>query len=469
LQHLNPFSQRYFFNPSIVKDSEINGEMGNTLKTEDALAFGQAIGNMYFAQGARIVCVAYDERLSSSALEEEICRGLAWEGLYVLRLGHCTTAVAHFTMKMLEAHLAIVVTGGSSPANCSGFRIFDTRGPLHGQRILDVTSYAKIGFNHNVQTGGIVSVNAINIYQEHMISQDNSSNSAPIVWNCAGGSIASLLHDIVHKIPGNHLLINDNSLDYPTSYDTISEGLKQLKDIIIEEEAAFGFLFNSDASSLIIVDEKGQTLPTFTTASIIVDTFIKKHHNNKPSSIVSDTLAPLDFTRKLLKNQHTLHFADTSYASAMAELINLDATVSITSSGYFGFGKPLHGCPDGLLAAITFLEFTSAQSQDFSLSEYIENQKEEYLVIPPFSVPTPFPSQDAILSIAHYLSSHDIPHHKGKNLRIESKSGWWHVSAPENHEEHRILIRAEADSQDDINSISQNIEEILNACSISTS
>ena len=465
-------SESYIFDHDAVTKNEIIGQMGKNIKGEDALALGRVLGNMYFFQGYRIACVAYDERMSSSLLEEELCRGLAWEGLFVLRLGHCTTAVAHFTMKMLEAHLAVIVTGGDYPISYNGFRIFDIDGPVHGQKLKNITNYSKIGFNHNPTIGGIVNVNATNIYQEHMISQDNSSNTDPIVWNCAGGSSSSILHDIVHQIPGNHLLINDDNLSYPSSNNPITEGIKITKEVILEENANFGFLFNSDTSSLLVINELGEPISAFETAIAILETFIKKHKTdeNKKFSIVSDTLAPLWFLKKLEQSGITHYFSSSHFAPLMNDMSNYNAILSVNYKGYIGFGPPMHGCPDGLLAAITFLEFISIQNRDTPLSQIQDKIKADNpsIAIAPINVPTPMDANDAILSIENYLQQNLYDFCKHDALRIYNQHGWWRIS-PHSEDLHSITIHAEANNKDNLDQISNEIQKILNECSIPTS
>ena len=466
----NSSNYQYFFHPDIFKTNEIIGRMGDSIKPSDALALGQTLGHMYFSKGHRIACVAYDERMSSFSLEEELCRGLAYEGLFVMRLGHCTTPVAHFTMKMLQAHLTIIVTGGDSPVTHNGFRIFDLNGPVCEDDLTAISIYAKIGFSHQNLLGAIVNVDAINIYQEYMIAQSKSLRDMIIVWNCDGGSIANLLQEIVHKIPGSHLLINDDPSEQTISETPLHEGIAQLSEVITEENASFGFLFNSDATALYVLDDEGVCLTAYEVAMIVAEKFTKKNPNKKEAPICCDATTSLAFERKMAEIGREIRFSNTGFATLMKDMIAQNACMSINKDGYISFSEPLHSCPDGLLAAITFLEFISESSSHTTLSEWRKTVREQTVSIPPLHVDTPFSARQALANLQNYATTEARKFYQLENatLRFVHSDGWWSASLGENADMPQIILHAEAGSKAHLNEISDEIEVALHACSIKT-
>ena len=76
------------FDPTVLREYDIRGIVGDTLTVEDARALGRAFGSMIAEQGDNHeVCVGYDGRISSPDLEEGIVEGLVSTGMRVNRVG----------------------------------------------------------------------------------------------------------------------------------------------------------------------------------------------------------------------------------------------------------------------------------------------------------------------------------------------------------------------------------------------
>ena len=56
------------FHPSLLREYDVRGIVGETLREADAHAIGRGFGTMVRRAGGRRVCLGYDGRLSSPAL-----------------------------------------------------------------------------------------------------------------------------------------------------------------------------------------------------------------------------------------------------------------------------------------------------------------------------------------------------------------------------------------------------------------
>ncbi|MFN7158667.1 MAG: phosphomannomutase, partial [Erythrobacter cryptus] len=77
----------HHFHPTVLREYDIRGIIGQTLGAEDARAIGRAFGTLLRGAGGSSVAVGYDGRLSSPMLEEALVDGLARSGCDVLRIG----------------------------------------------------------------------------------------------------------------------------------------------------------------------------------------------------------------------------------------------------------------------------------------------------------------------------------------------------------------------------------------------
>ena len=73
------------FDPTILREYDIRGVVGQTLSAADAEAIGRAYAVTLHASGGRRVAVGYDGRLTSPELEKALVEGLVSEGADVVR------------------------------------------------------------------------------------------------------------------------------------------------------------------------------------------------------------------------------------------------------------------------------------------------------------------------------------------------------------------------------------------------
>ena len=69
------------FLPTILREYDVRGVVGETLSTDDARALGQAFGTRVIRNGGTKVSVGRDGRLSSPEMEAAVVEGLMAAGL----------------------------------------------------------------------------------------------------------------------------------------------------------------------------------------------------------------------------------------------------------------------------------------------------------------------------------------------------------------------------------------------------
>ena len=91
------------FDPTILREYDIRGVVGQTLSVADARALGRGFGTSLRRAGGAKACVGYDGRLSSPELEAALVEGLSACGPTVLRVGRGPTPMLYFAAVTLEA------------------------------------------------------------------------------------------------------------------------------------------------------------------------------------------------------------------------------------------------------------------------------------------------------------------------------------------------------------------------------
>jgi phosphomannomutase len=112
------------FHPSILREYDIRGVIGETLSALDAYAIGRAFGSFkpeWKSQPPKIA-VCRDGRASSPALEEALVRGLTESGANVIRLGVGPTPMLYFAVCSLMLDGGVMITGSHNPPTHNGFK-----------------------------------------------------------------------------------------------------------------------------------------------------------------------------------------------------------------------------------------------------------------------------------------------------------------------------------------------------------
>ncbi len=103
-------SAAHRFNPTILREYDIRGVVGETLSAADAAAIGRSFAAIVVAAGGRRVAVGRDGRLSSPGLEAALVAGLTGCGVDVVRIGLGPTPMLYFAVHTLGVDGGIMVT-----------------------------------------------------------------------------------------------------------------------------------------------------------------------------------------------------------------------------------------------------------------------------------------------------------------------------------------------------------------------
>ena len=82
------------FHPTVLREYDIRGIIGQTLGADDARAIGRGFATLLRQAGGTKVAVGYDGRVSSPMLEHAMIEGLTASGCDVVRIGMGPTPMA---------------------------------------------------------------------------------------------------------------------------------------------------------------------------------------------------------------------------------------------------------------------------------------------------------------------------------------------------------------------------------------
>src|SRR5438477_3546335 len=123
------------FDPTILREYDIRGIVGQTLSAADARAIGRAYAVTLGEAGGHRVAVGYDGRLTSPELERALVDGLTMEGADVVRIGRGPTPMLYYAAATLGVDGGVMVTGSHNPPDHNGFQLVFQGQPFYGAAI----------------------------------------------------------------------------------------------------------------------------------------------------------------------------------------------------------------------------------------------------------------------------------------------------------------------------------------------
>ena len=81
----------HIFHPTLLREYDMRGVVGDTLHAADAFAIGRSFGTIVARSGGGRVAIGYDGRLSSPTMAKALSDGLRASGCDVVNIGQAPT------------------------------------------------------------------------------------------------------------------------------------------------------------------------------------------------------------------------------------------------------------------------------------------------------------------------------------------------------------------------------------------
>src|SRR6476660_7117858 len=133
------------FNPTILREYDIRGIVGDTLTEADAYALGRTFASLAIDEDARRIAVGRDGRTHSGMLEAALVRGLTEGGIDAVLTGMGPSPMLYFATHYLDVDGGTQVTGSHNPADYNGFKLLLKGRSVFGQEIQGIGQRAAAG------------------------------------------------------------------------------------------------------------------------------------------------------------------------------------------------------------------------------------------------------------------------------------------------------------------------------------
>src|SRR5262249_20344408 len=154
-------------NPAVFREYDIRGVAERDFDADFARRLGAAFATMAAEQGATLLGVGRDCRLTSDGYAAALREGIAGAGVDVSDLGVCPTPLVYFAIWHWGLGGGVQVTGSHNPPDYNGFKLCVGPQALHGEQIQALRHLIETGPLRR-GTGRIQPREVVSVYQDHV-------------------------------------------------------------------------------------------------------------------------------------------------------------------------------------------------------------------------------------------------------------------------------------------------------------
>ena len=446
----------HFFHPTILREYDIRGVVGDTLTAKDALALGAAFGAMVTGGGGHSVVVGQDGRLSSPVLAQALIQGLVGSGMHVLRIELGPTPMLYFAGRHLVADAAVMVTGSHNPPDHNGFKMVVGDAAIHGADIRRLGEIARHGA-FVTGSGEVDERPVLEAYVERLLRDVDMARPIAVAWDAGNGAAGAVLPRLCARLPGRHVLLNetvDGSFPAHHPDPTLPATLAQLRRAVEAERCDLGIAFDGDGDRIGVVDGKGRILWGDQLMVFLAEDVLRGSPGAtviadvKASQVLFDEVARLGGKPLMWRTGHSL---------IKAKIAETGAPLAGEMSGHIFFGDRYYGYDDALYAAIRLLNVVSRAGR--SLAELRDSLPTTFNT-PELRFSCPETRKfDVIDEVRARLERTDADVNAVDGVRVRTADGWWLLRASNTQD--ALVARCEASTPGGLERLKSTLSDQL--------
>ena len=452
----------HVFDPTVLREYDIRGIIGETLGPDDARAIGRGFATLIRRAGGSTVAVGYDGRTSSPMLEHALVEGLNASGCDVVRVGMGPTPMLYYAAASAEeVDGGIQITGSHNPANYNGFKMVFQGRPFFGEDILTLGRMAEEG-DWIDGVGTSQQRDILEEYVERLLVpfqrlDGDALAGLKIGWDAGNGAAGPALEMLAARLPGeHHLLFTDVDGNFPNHHPdpTVEANLEDLRALVAEKKLDFGVAFDGDGDRIGAIDGEGRVIWGDQLLMIYAEALLKKMPG---ATIIADVKASRALFDHVAQHGGTPVMWKTGHSLIKSKMKETGSPLAGEMSGHVFFADEYYGFDDALYAGVRLM--TSAAELGKSVTELRSAM--------PAMINTPemrFQVDEsrkfaAIDEVKERLATSPAKVDGTDGVRVTTDDGWWLLRASNTQDV--LVARAESDSEAGLDRLMAQIDEQL--------
>ncbi len=459
------------FHPTVLREYDIRGIIGETLGPDDARAIGRGFGTLLRRDldgvvDRPMVAVGYDGRVSSPMLEHALIEGLTASGCDVRRIGMGATPMLYYAEASAEeVHGGIQITGSHNPANYNGFKMVFRGRPFFGADIQTLGVMAAEG-DWIDGTGSVESVDIIEEYVERMLAALAGVDEAVLAglrvgWDAGNGAAGPALELLAQRLPGeHHLLFTEVDGNFPNHHPdpTVEANLADLRKLVAEKNLDFGVAFDGDGDRIGAIDGEGRVIWGDQLLMIYAEDLLARIPN---ATVIADVKASRALFDRVSACGGKPVMWKTGHSLIKSKMKEVSSPLAGEMSGHVFFADEYYGFDDALYAGVRLLAASARLGKSVT---QLRGEMPAMLNTPEMRFQVDESRKFAAIDeVKARLTGDDVPEGIEVNatdgVRVNTPDGWWLLRASNTQDV--LVARAESDSEEGLERLLALIDEQL--------
>ena len=452
------------FHPTVLREYDIRGVIGETLGPDDARAIGRGFGTLLRRAGGKLVAVGYDGRVSSPMLERALIEGLTASGCDVRRIGLGPTPMLYFAEASAEeVDGGIQITGSHNPANYNGFKMVFQGRPFFGAQIQEIGRLAAAG-DWDDGTGEVETTEVLDAYVDALVTGldgigRDRLGALRIGWDAGNGAAGPALEKRVARLPGEHpTRFTEVDGNFPNHHPdpTVPENLEDLQRLVAEKNLDFGVAFDGDGDRVGAIDGQGRVIWGDQLLMIYAEDLLQREPG---ATIIADVKASRALFDRVAERGGKPLMWKTGHSLIKSKMTETHAPLAGEMSGHIFFADTYYGYDDALYGAVRLIAASARLGK--SVTE-LRSAMPEMLNTPELRFQVDESRKfAAIEEVKQRLARTDADVNDTDGVRVTTPDGWWLLRASNTQDV--LVARAESYTQEGLDRLLAQIDEQLAA------
>jgi phosphomannomutase len=452
------------FHPTVLREYDIRGIIGETLGEADAYAIGRGFATLLGAQGGRKIAVGYDGRISSPMLEEAMVRGINDAGLDAVRIGLGPTPMLYYAEASMEdVQGGIQITGSHNPADYNGFKMVFRGRPFFGADIQELGRIAASGAWAE-GSGGHEHREILCGYVERLV--EGLAGIAPerlaamrIGWDAGNGAAGPALELLVQKLPGeHHTLFTQVDGTFPNHHPdpTEEKNLADLKALVAAKNLDFGIAFDGDGDRIGAIDGEGRVIWGDQLLMIYAEDLLR---DVPGATIIADVKASRALFDHVFAHGGRPLMWKTGHSLIKSKMKEVFAPLAGEMSGHVFFAHQYYGFDDALYAAVRLIAASARLGRSVT---QLRGAMPALVNTPELRFQVDETRKFAVVEeVRARLSAAGAEVDATDGVRVSTPDGWWLLRASNTQDV--LVARAESNDQAGLDRLMEQIDAQLAA------
>ncbi len=456
----------HIFDPTVLREYDIRGIIGETLGPDDARAIGRSFATLAKRAGGSKVAVGYDGRVSSPMLESALIEGLNSSGCDVVRVGMGPTPMLYYAAASAEdVDGGIQITGSHNPANYNGFKMVFQGRPFFGKDIQAIGEMSAAG-DWDDGTGTSETRNILEEYVERLLAPLAAIDGGALAdlkvgWDAGNGAAGPALEMLAERLPGeHHLLYTEVDGNFPNHHPdpTVEANLEDLRTLVAEKKLDFGVAFDGDGDRIGAIDGEGRVIWGDQLLMVYAEDLLKRMPG---STIIADVKASRALFDHVAAHGGKPVMWKTGHSLIKSKMKETGSPLAGEMSGHVFFADEYYGFDDALYAGVRLI--TSAANLGKSVTQ-LRGAMPNMINTPEMRFQVDEARKFAAIDeVKERLANSPAPEIQDVDgtdgVRVTTEDGWWLLRASNTQDV--LVARAESESEEGLERLMAQIDEQL--------